>query len=251
MPAEANGRDAADAIAALLLKLRARDLVGGEEEEVLRTSVSDIREHPEGRALVRTGTTLSVSILLVDGIVCRYKDLADGQRQIMELHVAGDFVDLHGFLLKQLDHNVGAMTPVRVALVSHDALRGITETHPHLGRMLWFSTLLDAAIHREKILSIGRRSALARIAHIFCELLVRLRIVGLADDRGYALPLTQADLADVTGLTSVHVNRMLKKLRDENLLTFRGGRVTIADWERLQRVAEFDPTYLHLERRPR
>jgi CRP-like cAMP-binding protein len=243
--------DAAEAITGLLLKLRARDLVGSEEEEVLRASVSDLREHPEGRTIVRTGTTLSASTLLVDGIVCRYKDLADGQRQIMELHVAGDFVDLHGFLLKQLDHNVGAMTPVRVALFPHDAIRGITETHPHLGRMLWFSTLLDAAIHREKILSIGRRSALARIAHIFCELLVRLRIVGLADNEGYDLPLTQADLADVTGLTSVHVNRMLKKLRDENLLTFRGGKVRIGDWDRLQRVAEFDPTYLHLERRPR
>jgi CRP-like cAMP-binding protein len=251
MRVEMSGADAASAIATLLLKLRARDLLTGEEEGVLRASVSEIREHPAGRTIVRTGTTLSSSTLLVEGIVCRYKDLADGQRQIMELHVAGDFVDLHGFLLKQLDHNVGTMTPVKVASFPHDALRGITETHPHLGRMLWFSTLLDAAIHREKILSIGRRSAMARIAHIFCELLVRLRIVGLADDRGYELPLTQADLADVTGLTSVHVNRMLKKLRDEDLLTFRSGTVTIADWDRLQRIAEFDPTYLHLERRPR
>ena len=251
MSAEPKDADAAAAIAGLLLKLRARDLVSDEEAAVLRASVAEICEYPEGRTIVRTGTTLSASTLLVEGIVCRYKDLADGQRQIMELHVAGDFVDLHGFLLKQLDHNVGAMTLVRIALVPHDALRAITETHPHLGRMLWFSTLLDAAIHREKILSIGRRSALARIAHIFCELLVRLRIAGLASDDGYALPLTQADLADVTGLTSVHVNRMLKKLRDEKLLTFRGGMVTIDDWEGLQRVAEFDPTYLHLERRPR
>lgn len=251
MRAETREIDAAGAVAGLLLKLRARDLVSEEEEEVLRAAVSEIREYPEGRTIVRTGTTLSASTLLVDGIVCRYKDLADGQRQIMELHVAGDFVDLHGFLLKQLDHNVGTMTPVRIASFPHDGLRTVTETHPHLGRMLWFSTLLDAAIHREKILSIGRRSAMARIAHIFCELLVRLRIVGLADDRSYALPLTQADLADVTGLTSVHVNRMLKKLRDEDLLTFRGGMVTIGDWDRLQRVAEFDPAYLHLERQPR
>jgi CRP-like cAMP-binding protein len=251
MGAEFTETDAARAVAALLLKLRVRDLVSQEEEEVLRAAVAEIREHPAGRTIVRSGTTLSASTLLVDGIVCRYKDLADGQRQIMELHVAGDFVDLHGFLLKRLDHNIGTMTPVTIALVPHDALRGITETHPHLGRMLWFSTLLDAAIHREKILSIGRRSAVARIAHIFCELLVRLRLVGLADETGYALPLTQADLADVTGLTSVHVNRMLKKLRDEKLLTFRGGRVAIGDWERLQRLAEFDPTYLHLERRPR
>ena len=251
MAAEFTDADAAAAVATLLLKLRVRDVVSGEEEDVLRASVAEIREHPAGRTIVRSGTTLSASTLLIDGIVCRYKDLADGQRQIMELHVAGDFVDLHGFLLKRLDHNVGALTPTRIALVPHDALRGITETHPHLGRMLWFSTLLDAAIHREKILSIGRRSALARIAHIFCELLVRLRLVGLAEETGYALPLTQADLADVTGLTSVHVNRMLKKLRDEKLLTFRGGRVAIGDWEELQRLAEFDPTYLHLERRPR
>ncbi|HEX8124194.1 MAG TPA: Crp/Fnr family transcriptional regulator [Allosphingosinicella sp.] len=251
MRVEMTDSDAASAIAGLLLKLRARDLLSDEEEEVLRASVSEIREFPAGRTIVRTGATLSASTLLVEGVVCRYKDLADGQRQIMELHVAGDFVDLHGFLLKQLDHNVGTMTPVRVASFPHEALRGITETHPHLGRMLWFSTLLDAAIHREKILSIGRRSAMARIAHILCELLVRLRIVGLAEDGGYALPLTQADLADVTGLTSVHVNRMLKKLRDDNLLTFRSGAVTIEDWDRLQRIAEFDPTYLHLERRPR
>ncbi len=251
MPSDFTDADSAEAVAGLLLKLRVRDVVSREEEEVLRASVAEIRDHPTGRTIVRSGMTLSASTLLIEGIVCRYKDLADGQRQIMELHVAGDFVDLHGFLLKRLDHNVGTLTPVRVALVPHDALRGITETHPHLGRMLWFSTLLDAAIHREKILSIGRRSAVARIAHIFCELLVRLRLVGLADETGYALPLTQADLADVTGLTSVHVNRMLKKLRDDNLLTFRGGRVTIGDWEGLQRVAEFDPTYLHLERRPR
>jgi CRP-like cAMP-binding protein len=251
MRADFTDADAEQAVAALLLKLRARDLVSKEEEAVLRASISEIREHPAGRPIVRLGTTLSVSTLLIEGIVCRYKDLADGQRQIMELHVAGDFVDLHGFLLKQIDHNVGALTPVRVASVPHDALRGITETHPHLGRMLWFSTLLDAAIHREKILSIGRRSALARIAHIFCELFVRLRLVGLADEGGYKLPVTQADIADATGLTSVHVNRMLKKLRDDRLLTFRGGVAAIADWEGLQRVAEFDPGYLHLERQPR
>jgi CRP-like cAMP-binding protein len=251
MPAELSDSEASQAVQALLMKLRARDIVGPEEEAVLRASVSEIREHPAGRPIVRIGTTLSSSTLLIEGLVCRYKDLADGQRQIMELHVAGDFVDLHGFLLKRLDHNVGSLTPTRTATVPHDALRGITETHPHLGRMLWFSTLLDAAIHREKILSIGRRSAVARIAHIFCELFVRLRMVGLADESGYKLPLTQADIADATGLTSVHVNRMLKKLRDEKLLTFRGGNVVMHNWEGLQRVAEFDPTYLHLERRPR
>jgi CRP-like cAMP-binding protein len=240
-----------DALQALLLKLRARDLLTGEEERVLRDSVSDIQEFAPGRTIVRAGVTLSESNLLVEGIVCRYKDLSDGQRQIMELHVAGDFVDLHGFLLKRLEHNVGAMTPVRLAIVLHDRLRRITEDHPHLARMLWFSTLMDASIHREHILSVGRRSALARIAHLLCELYLRLEVVDLAGGLRFNLPLTQADLADVTGLTSVHVNRMLKTLRDDALLTFRGGEVIIHDWQRLQQIAEFSPEYLYLERRPR
>ncbi|MEA3032264.1 MAG: hypothetical protein QOH86_280 [Sphingomonadales bacterium] len=239
------------ALEVLLLKLRARDVVGEAEEEMLRGAIGRIGEVAPGRPLVRANTTLSESILLVEGLACRYKDLAGGERQIMEMHVPGDFVDLHGFLLKRLDHTVGALTPVRYAAVPHDALRRITETQPHLARILWFSTLIDAAIHREQIVSVGRRTALSRIAHLLCELNVRLKIVGLADEDGYALPLTQADVADATGLTSVHVNRMLRKLRNDDLLTFRNGRVTIHDWDGLQRVAEFDPTYLHLERRPR
>jgi CRP-like cAMP-binding protein len=240
-----------DALRALLLKLRARDLLTEEEERVLRESVSDIQEFTAGRTIVRAGVTLSESNLLVEGIVCRFKDLSDGQRQIMELHVAGDFIDLHGFLLKRLEHNVGAMTPVRLAIVPHDRLRRITEEHPHLARMLWFSTLMDASIHREHILSIGRRTALSRIAHLLCELYLRLEVVDLAGEWRFRLPLTQTDIADVTGLTSVHVNRMLKSLRDDGLLTFRGGEVTIHDLPRLQQVAEFSPDYLYLERRPR
>jgi CRP-like cAMP-binding protein len=235
----------------LMMKLRARDLVDAEEEQVLREAISGVRELGAGRVIVRSGQMLSESTLLFDGFVCRYKDLAEGQRQIMEIHVAGDFLDLHGFLLKRIDHSVAAMTPVRFATVPHDALRRITETHPHLTRILWFSTLIDAAIHREKILSIGRRSAVARVAHVLCELSVRLKLVGLANDEGYSLPLTQADLADATGLTSVHVNRMLRRLRDDEILTFRGGQVRIHDWQRLQRLAEFDTAYLHLERLPR
>jgi len=251
MASELTAQEREAVLAPLLLKLGARDVVSEHEAAVLRDAISEVAQLGPTKLLVRGHTALSHSTLLIEGIAARYKDLADGQRQILELHVAGDFLDLHGFLLKEIDHNVGAITPVRYAMVPHDTLRGITEKEPHLTRLLWFSTLLDAAIHREKILSVGRRSALARIAHILCELRVRLGIVGLAGDDGYDLPLTQADLADATGLTSVHVNRMLRRLRDDGLLTFRAGRVTLHDWERLQRVAEFDPTYLHLERRPR
>ena len=241
----------ADALRRLLLKLRARDLLSDEEAKALGETIAEVRELAPGKIIARAGVTLSECTLLIEGYVCRYRDLADGQRQIMEVHVPGDFLDLHSFLLKQLDHNVGSMTPVRYAAVPHEAIRRLTETQPHLSRILWFSTLLDAAIHREKILSIGRRSALARIAHLFCELYIRLEVAGLAADHRYALPLTQADLADSTGLTSVHVNRMLKRLRQDGLLTFRSGEVVIHDFDALERLAEFDAGYLHLERRPR
>ncbi|HEY0148088.1 MAG TPA: Crp/Fnr family transcriptional regulator [Allosphingosinicella sp.] len=232
-------------------KLRIRDAIGAEEEAVLRDAVVEVRELPAGKVVVRAGELLNHSTVLFDGLSCRYKDLVDGQRQIMEFHVPGDFLDLHSFLLKQLDHNVGSMSPVRIGIVPHDRLRAISEGYPHLTRMLWFSTLLDSAVHREKILSIGRRDALSRIAHLLCELYVRLETVGLAKDYRYTLALTQSDLADASGLTSVHVNRMLKTLREEDLLTFRGSEVVIHDWEALTRRAEWDAGYLHLDRRPR
>ena len=251
MPAERDFASAEVGLDRLLMKLRARDLVGDEEERVLRASVVEVKDISAGRTLTRAGVTVSNCTLLVEGFIARYKDLADGQRQIMEVHVPGDFLDLHSFLLKRLEHSIGSLTPVRVAYVPHDALRKITEDHPHLARLLWFSTLLDAAIHREHIVSVGRRSAASRIAHLICELQVRLEVVGLSRDMRFALPLTQSDMADATGLTSVHVNRMLKRLRDEELVTMRGGEVTIHDWDRLQRIAEFSTDYLYLERRPR
>ena len=247
----ANRDLASEGVDRLLLKLRARDVVDEREEAVLRASIAEVQELPQVKVIVKAGVAVSQCTLLINRFVCRYKDLADGQRQIMELHIPGDFLDLHSFLLKQLEHNVGSRTPVRLAFVPHDRLREITEEHPHLARMLWFSTLLDAAIHRERILSVGRRSALSRIAHLLCELDIRLAIVGLADNHSYRLPITQADIADASGLTSVHVNRMLKQLRDEGLVTFRNSEVIIHDWDRLKRVAEFDDTYLYLERRPR
>jgi len=238
-------------VSALALKLRARDTLSSEEEQVLCEAVGETREIRPGHLIVRAGDRLETSVLLERGIVARYKDLAGGERQIQELHVIGDFVDLHGFLLKRLDHNIGAVSSCRISLVPHKGLTRITEEHPHLARMLWFSTVLDASIQRETILSVGRRSAIARIAHLMCELSTRLGIIGLGDRRGFPLPIKQLDVADATGLTSVHVNRMLKQLRDEEIMTFRNGLVTIHDWDRLVATAEFDPIYLHIERIPR
>lgn len=235
----------------LLMKLSARDEVSPEEEAALRAIVGRAIEVPADRTLIRAGQELGESTLLIEGLMCRYKDLRDGGRQISELNIAGDFVDLHSFTLKRLDHNIMTLTPCRIAPVPHERLKEITEQYPHLARMLWFSTNLDAAIHREWMLSLGRRSAVARTAHLFCELFVRFGIIEMTQGNGYRLPLTQTDLAECIGLTPVHVNRTLKVLREQGLVEFRGGLVTIGDFEGLKRVAEFTTTYLSLEKRPR
>ena len=235
----------------LLLKMRRRDDVSAEEEAILRDAVSDVKDVGADVTVVRADVDLSVSNILIDGLMCRYKDLGNGERQITELHVPGDFVDLHSFSLKRLDHNVMSLVPSRIALVPHDRILAITETQPHLTRLLWFMTTLDAAIHREWQLSLGRRTSLARIAHLFCELHARLEVAGLTDGPSYRLPLTQVDLAECLGLTPIHVNRTLRELRTEGLVTFRSKLVSIDNYGSLKRVAEFNPDYLFLDKRPR
>jgi len=231
-----------------LLKLRARDIVSPEEEQAIRDSIGEVRSLSADEIIVHAGRLMTFSVMLLDGLMCRYKDLSDGQRQITELHVAGDFADLHSFTLKRLDHSVMTLTPCRVALVPHEKLEQITERYPHLTRLYWFTTNMDAAIHREWEVSLGRRTALSRIATLFCEIKIRLEIVGLTDGLSYDFDLTQTDLAECVGLPPIHVNRTLKELRERGLVQFKSGRVTIHDWDGLARVAEFDPAYLYLEK---
>ena len=173
------------------------------------------------------------------------------QRQIAEVHVAGDFTDLHGFTLKRLDHDIITVTACRVGLVPHERLKALTERFPHLARVYWLMTNVDAAIHREWTLSLGRRSALSRMAHFFCEMRVRLGVVGLAEENTYEFPLTQVELGECLGLTAVHVNRTLQELRRRGLVEVQNRRVTMLDRPALERVAEFDDAYLYLDRQPR
>lgn len=234
-----------------LRKLRARDDISEAEERAVRAAVTVPVHLPADRIAIRMGEELSASTILLEGMMCRFKDLRNGERQITELHVAGDFVDLHSFTLKKLDHSIMTITPCTMVTMPHARLAEITEQHPHLTRVYWFHTNLDAAIHREWELSLGRRNALAKVATLFCELHVRLGIVGLGDGTEYALPLTQTDLAECLGLTQIHVNRTLRELREQKLVEFRNGRVRILDIKALAAVGEFDPAYLYLDRRPR
>lgn len=234
-----------------LLKLRARDEVTTKEERVLRALVSEVRTVPAKATVIRAGQRLTTSTLLLEGLMCRYKDLSDGQRQISELHVAGDFVDLHSFTLKRLDHNIMALTACKIAVVPHERLHALSHEHPHLTRLYWFTTTMDAAVHREWELSLGRRSAIARIAHLLAEMHVRLGLVELANGLEFRLPVTQVDLAECVGLTPVHVNRTLKALREQGAADMQRGCVRILDLMKLHAIAEFNPTYLYLENEPR
>lgn len=233
-----------------LRKLRERFSVSAEEERFIRSLVGEIREYSGNRTVVRAGELLSTSMVLLSGFMVRYKDLHSGVRQITELHVAGDFTDIHGFTLKRLDHNVLTLSPCRVAIVPHDRLQTMTEEWPRLTRLYWFGTNLDAAIHREWEVSLGRRPGVARMAHFFCELETRLEVVGLATGGSYDLPINQTELGECLGLTAVHVNRTLQQLRTTGALEFKGGRVTVLDRGELRRLGEFDSHYLYLGPQP-
>lgn len=238
-------------IEAHFAKLRARDNISGEEEQAVRALIDEVIDVPQDRTVVRHSEHLNHSMLLLSGWLARAKDLPSGQRQIAELHVAGDFADLHGFTLKRLDHDVITLTRCRIALVPHDRLKDLTERFPHLARVYWAMTNIDAAIQREWTLSLGRRAAIARMAHLLCELAVRLGLVGLNENNIFEFPLTQVEFGECLGLTSVHVNRTLQELRRRGLIELQSRRVRIFDFEGLKGVAQFDPAYLYLEKEPR
>lgn len=239
------------AAAALVAKLETRDVLSDAEKHVIATMLGDARTVPAGEDIVRDGDRPSQSTLLVDGFASRYKVLHGGERQLTAVHVPGDFVDLHSFLLKEMDHAVGALSTCRVATVPHATLQQLSQTQPHLTRLFWLLTLIDGANHREWLVSMGRRPAIGQLAHLLCELYLRLHAVNLTQDMTFTLPITQVELGDVLGLSSVHVNRTLQELRLSNLVAWRGQTVSILDWHRLQATAEFDPRYLHLVREPR
>lgn len=235
----------------LIRKYRTRDQLSDEEMLVLEEAIRSVREVGPDQDLVREGSRPAESILLLEGFAARYRDLANGKRQITAIHVSGDFVDLHSFLLRKMDHGVMTMTQCKIASVPHDRLRYITEKYPHLTRILWLSTLIDAAIHREWLVSMGRRSSVAHLAHLICELFVRLQNVDQTEGDSFRFPITQTELSDVLGLSTVHVNRSLQELRASGAVTWRGDLITINDWDKLQEIAEFDPAYLNATNEPR
>jgi CRP-like cAMP-binding protein len=237
-------------IDAHLRKLRKRDTVDAAEERAIRELVSETRRVKPHQVLVRRGELLQQSILVVDGWLGRAVDLQSGERVFTELHVAGDFADLHGYTLKRLDHDLVALAESLIANVPHDRLTRLTSDFPHLARSYWFSTNVDAAIHRQWLVTMGR-NAVARMAHLFCELFLRLEVAGLTRGATFDFPLTQEQLASCLNLSPVHANRTLQVIRRDSLIELANRQLTILNPPALQKRAEFDPAYLYLERQPK
>src|SRR5690349_7973299 len=202
-----------------------------------------LKSVPERRDIVREGSRPVESCLVLEGVVCRYKMLSSGRRQIVSFHFPGDLPDLQSIYLKSMDHTLASVTAARVAFIPHDAMRALTRARPDISNALLRHSLIDSSIYREWIVSIGRRSSLERIAHLICECFVRMRALGLAKQADFGLPLSQAELCDASGLSLVHVNRTLKELRRLELIRTVEKVHSILNWEMLQEAADFDPGY--------
>src|SRR5215216_7264814 len=200
--------------------------------------------------IVREGDRPTRSCALLEGFTAMFKVTAEGKRQITAFHIPGDIPDLQSLHLEVLDTSLSTLTPCKVGFIQHEALQDLCDRQPRIAKALWRETLVDAAIFREWTVNVGRREAYARIAHILCELMVRLQVVGLTQDHTAQIPITQNEFADATGLSNVHVNRVLQALRSDGLIVLRGNTFQVVDWDQLKQAGDFDPTYLHLHRRP-
>lgn len=206
------------------------------------------RDYGHKEDIIREGEHSTDIHIVVSGLACRYKILEDGRRQIMALLLPGDPCDAEIFILKEMDHSIATLAPSVIASISGDIMRDLLLNRPSIALAFWWSTLQDEGVLRERIIDEGRRDAYGRVAFLIYEIFLRMRAVGSIDDENFDFPITQADLADATGLTPVHVNRMLQQLRDKNLLKIAGKQWTILDPAGLRTEARFDANYLHLDR---
>ncbi|KAB1080595.1 Crp/Fnr family transcriptional regulator [Methylobacterium soli] len=231
---------------ALTRKLESFEELTNEDRGALNALTLKVRQVRARTDLIHEGDAPDTVHLILDGYACRYKVLADGQRQIMAYLVPGDFCDLNVFILDQMDHSIGTITACQAVDIPRQAIEAITADHPRVTRALWWCALVDEAVLREWLVNLGSRPANHRIAHLLCELLLRLEAVGRVTSNSYDFPFTQSDIADTMGLSNVHVNRTIRELRELGLVALKHRTVTILDVERLKAYCGFNPNYLHL-----
>ena len=218
-----------------------------DERTALARISKNVRVVEARRDLISEGDKPKFVHLVLEGWANRYKALPDGKRQILSLLIPGDFCDLNVFILKQIDHSVGAITRLKVAVITPEEMSALNLEHPRITQALWWQDLVAMAIQREWTLNLGQRTAYERLGHLLMELYFRLEAVGRASDGHCDFPLTQTDLAEATGLTPVHVNRTLQELRRDKLIELERKQLRILDFQRLMDSSMFNPNYLHLD----
>ncbi len=231
----------------LVRKLASIAALSTEEKAAIAALPMMVRDVAARQDIAVIGDKPSHCCLVLTGFAFRYKLVGDGRRQILAFHVPGDVPDLQSLHLTVLDHNLAALTALTAGFIPHEAVHALNARFPRVAGALWRNTLVDAAILRERIVSIGQREGLARTAHFLCEMFIRLRAVGLADEATMTLPITQVELADALGLSFVHINRMLKELRERKLVTLQNQAVLVVNWKALADLGDFEPDYLHLD----
>jgi CRP-like cAMP-binding protein len=231
----------------LIRKLEQFIKLSDDEKGILEAAISHVVDYGPREDIISQGDRPGHVHLLLEGWAGRYKILQDGERQIMAYLIPGDLCDVHVALLQQMDHSIGTLSRCKVAFIPDRAISSIIEDHPRLNKALWWAMLVDEAIAREWLVTMGRRQADKRVGHLICEMMLRSRAVGLTDDDSFEMPVTQEELADTLGLSHVHMNRTFQKLRGDGWITTNGKRVVVNDIVALQDFADFDPIYLHQE----
>jgi len=234
---------------ALIRKLERFVPLSMEDKRILEQATAKVQQVGAREDFICEGEITNDLHLVLSGFACRYKILRDGQRQIMAYLLPGDFCDLHVTILGSMDHSIGTLTPCTIVSIPRYVMIDLTRRYPAINRALWWATLVDEGTLREWVVNLGRRPADKRMAHLLCELLVRLEMIGLATEGRYELPLKQSELADTLGLSVVHVNRILQQLRRNGLITLKRKVLSIHDVDRLKDFAEFSPNYLHLDQK--
>ena len=234
------------ALGLLIQRLERIGQLSDEERYAVQQLSAKVQTLRPRQDIVLEGEKPEHSCLLVEGWAFRYKLLGGGRRQILSFHVPGDVPDLHSLHIDTMDHGLAALTEATIAFIPHESLFEVTKRFPGLAGILWRETLIDAAIFRQWITGMGQRDALGRMAHLLCELYCKLEAIGLASEQRCNLPITQIELGDALGLSSVHTNRVLQKLRAQGLVTLRSQALSITSWDGLVRAAEFNPAYLQL-----
>jgi CRP-like cAMP-binding protein len=230
---------------ALVRRMRTTSGLTDDELSVLRDLPIVLKTFPPEQHIVRDGDRPSNCCLIVKGFGLRSKDTTGGGRQILSLHVPGDIPDLQSLHLQVMDHDLVTLTEATLGFISHIALRTLHRQRPDIAELFWRDTLIDAAIFREWIVNIGQRPAPSRLAHIMAELRERLLTIGLTDGRSFEMPLTQEQIGDALGITSIHANRVIKQLRSDGIVDINRGRVTILDEGKFEELADFDDRYMH------